>query len=336
MALVQLSADLERFFELTTDVCCVMTFNGVVQASNAAWLTVLGYSRQDIQGASLFDLLHPDERAQIEVALIKHPRSSFAGRCRGKDGTYRLLRWQSLSALEQRKVYAIARPETLDLSRSERLMSLGQIALGVVHDLKNVVVHPLGLHLHRIDRAIDADALDRARVASTAMRDALRDGTEAIDRLLRPQDHQTFVRDVDLDAVAWKAIEIARAYAREHQKVEFDWQPGTPPHIEADAFDLLTAIVNVMFNAVDALAERGGTVTVKTGGSTFLTISDNGPGMTAEVRDRIFEPFFTTKSHGIGLGLSIVQACIVRHGGSIRVITAPGAGTTMRIELPKA
>ena len=332
MALVQLSLDLERFFELTTDVCCVLTFNGIVQASNAAWLSILGYPRQDIQGASLFELLHPDERAQIESALLKQPRSSFAGRCRGKDGTYRLLRWQSLAAGEQRKVYVIARPETLDLSRSERLMSLGQIALGVVHDLKNVVVHPLGLQLHRIDRALESDAVDRARVAAAAMREALRDGTDAIDRLLRPQDHQ-LVREVDLDAIAWKATELARAYARAHA-IEFDWQPGAPAHIQADAFDLLTAFVNVLFNAVDALAERGGTITVKTGGSAWITISDNGPGMTADVRDRVFEPFFTTKPDGVGLGLSIVNACMVRHGASIRMITAPGAGTTVRIELP--
>ena len=333
---MQLSVDLDQFFELMSDVCCVLGWNGTVQASNAAWRDVLGYTRGDIHGSAFGELLHPDDRKAIEVELARHARSTFVARMRCKDGTYRVLRWQSVASLESRKVYAIGRADALTLARSERLMSLGQMALGVVHDLKNVVVHPLGLQLQRMERAIESQSSDRARMAITAMREVLRDGTEAIDRLLRPHERGELVRDVDLDLIAWRAVEIGRAYARSHE-VRFDWQPGAPQRIAVDTFEMLAALVNLIFNAVDAVAARGGAVTVKSGDGdsrVWLTISDNGHGMDDDVRARIFEPFFTTKSDGAGLGLAIVQSCIDRHAGTIRVITAPGAGTTMRIELP--
>jgi len=330
--------DLEKFFELTPDVCCVLGWNGTVQASNAAWLDILGYSRGDIHGTAFIELIHPDERKATEIELARHVRSTFTARTRGKDDRYRVLRWQTAASLEERKVYAIGRAEALPISRSERLMSLGQMALGVVHDLKNVIVHPLALQLQRMERAMEAGSKDRERAAIAAMRDVLRDGVAAIDRLLRPPEQTTLVNDVDVDPIVWRAVEIGRAYARSLTgEVMLDWQPGSPQRIAVDTFDLLAALVNLIFNAIDAVTAQGGTVTVKSGDgakTVWLTISDNGPGIDNDVRARIFEPFFTTKSDGVGLGLSIVQACVDRHAGSIRVITAPSAGTTMRIELP--
>src|SRR5262245_19556027 len=116
----------------------------MVQASNAAWLGVLGYSKADIDGTAFIELLDPDDRKQIEIEQMRHVRSKFVARCRCKDGSYRVLHWQTVAAHEQRRIYAIGRAESHTMSRSQRLMSLGQMALGVVHDLKNVVVHPLG------------------------------------------------------------------------------------------------------------------------------------------------------------------------------------------------
>jgi PAS domain S-box-containing protein len=330
---VQLSSDLESFFEVSSDLCCVLGWNGTIQAANPAWLNVLGYTRTEIQGVAFGELLHADDRKQVDAELARRTRSTFVTRCLCKDGTFRVLRWQTIASSEHRKVYAIGRPTSLTASRSEKLLALGQMALGVVHDLKNVIMHPLGLQLQRVERAVEQESKDRARTAIAGMRDVLRDGLEAIDRLMN-RERAALVR-VDLDPIAWRAIEIGRTYARQRD-IDFDWQPGGPRHIDGDSFDLLAALVNLVFNAVDAIAERG-TVTVKTGDGSqmiWLSISDNGPGMTNDVRDRIFEPFFTTKTDGIGIGLAIVQSCIERHNGSIRVITAPNAGTTMRIELP--
>jgi PAS domain S-box-containing protein len=335
--------ELEQFFALSPDLCCVLGFDGAFVATNPAWSSVLGYAAGELAGRSYIELIHPDDRKQTELELARHTRSTFTNRCVGKDGGYRVLRWHSQASLADRTVYAIGRAEATTMSRTERLQSLGQIALGVVHDLKNVLVHPLGLQLQRAERALEANAGDRAQLAIDAMRDVLRDGLEAIERLLAfsgPKKQATFAPAVDLDAIVWRATEISRAYALSSdalRDVQLDCQTAAKKRIEADTFELLAALVNVMFNGVDAAAERGRKVAIKTGQANrhvWVSVTDDGPGMTPEVRARIFEPFFTTKPDGIGLGLPMVQACVERHGGVIIVDSTPGLGTTLRIELP--
>lgn len=323
-----------RFFELTPDVCCVMSLDGTIQASTSS----------DLVGHCFAALVHPDDREHVETELARPIRSSFRARWRSSDGSYRAVRWLSLVSPPDRRLYVIGRDEPATLSRSERLMSLGQMALGVVHDLKNVLVHPLGLQLQRIERAIEANALDRARLAIDAMRDIVHDGLEAIDRMLqfaRPTDRPLLAR-ADVEGITWRATEIARAYVRsstQGNEIQIAYTPGKPKRILCNSFELLAALVNVIFNAIDAVAERGGRITVRTGSAAkrvWFDVSDDGPGMTPDVRTRLFEPFFTTKPNGSGIGLAMVKACIDRHGGTIAVDSTSDRGTTFRIELPTA
>ena len=329
------------FFELSPDVCCVMAFDGTIQATNSAWLPVLGYGPNDVNQKPFAELVHDEDRPRVEGELVRHQRSAFAARLRGKDGSYRVLRWWS-TATENQRIYAIGRPEPLSLASSQRLLSLGQIALGVVHDLKNVLVHPLGLQLQRIERALEGQASDKAQDAIHSMREVLNDGVEAIDRMLKftqPTREDARAR-VDVENIVWRATEIARAYARSvspNRDIELAYEQGRAKRIDCDAFELLAALVNVMFNAIDAVHDHGNKVTVRTGQAAkrvWMEIIDDGPGMTSEIRDRIFEPFFTTKTDGIGLGLAMVKSCIESHHGTITVDSTVGGGTKFRIELP--
>jgi signal transduction histidine kinase len=253
-----------------------------------------------------------------------------------------MLRWRSTANVDTRTIYAIGRAEPTTITRSERLLSLGQVAVGVVHDLKNVLVHPLSLNLHRIERALDGKTSERARSAIIAMRAALNDGLEAIERMQQfSRPNEPLKRtETDVEGVVWRATEIARAYAQSMvspQQINIKHVRGQPKHVSANAFELLACIVNVLFNAIDAVAERGGSIEVRTGVAdhrVWIEIVDDGPGMSEDIRGRIFEPFFTTKADGIGIGLAMVKSCVDRHEGSIRVISAPGAGTTFRVELP--
>jgi PAS domain S-box-containing protein len=340
---VSLSVDLDKFFELSTDLCCVLAFDGRMLATNAAWFTVLGFEPGDLDGQKYLELVHPEDRARAEVEMTRHARSLFAARLRGKDGGYRVLRWSTIAIMESQRIYAMGRAEPTSLASSERLLSLGQMALGVVHDLKNVLVHPLGLHLQRMERALEAHSTERAKASITAMRDVLNDGIEAIDRMLQFTQPGTGTRaKVDVENIAWRATEIARAYARSlatKHEIELLYDQSKPKRLECDAFALLAALVNVMFNAIDAVAARGGKVSVRTGVSQkrlWIEVVDDGPGMTDDVRARIFEPFFTTKHDGIGIGLAMVKHCIESHNGTIALTSSPGSGTTFRIELPMA
>jgi PAS domain S-box-containing protein len=337
-----LSGDVETFFELSPDLCCMIAFDGTIQAANSTWLSLLGYGAHEIENQPFIELVHEQDRPRVELDVIRHTRSMFAARLRGADGNYRLVRWWTIGLLETKRIYAIGRAELSSMPNAERMLSLGQIALGVVHDLKNVLVHPLSLHLQRVERALEAKSIDRARPAIKAMRDVLEDGVAAIDRMLqftRPGAKGTREK-VDVENIVWRATEIARAYARgvtSQQAINFKYEQGKPKRIECDAFELLASLVNVMFNAIDAVTEHGGNVHVKTGVTqkrVWMEILDDGPGMSSELRQRIFEPFFTTKAGGIGIGLAMVKSCIESHAGTITVDSTPGGGTLFRIELP--
>ena len=96
-------------------------------------------------------------------------------------------------------------------------------------------------------------------------------------------------------------------------------------------------VLNLVRNAWQALRGRG-EIVVKTESdedAVGLCVRDTGCGMAAEVRERLFSPFFTTKETGTGLGLSIVRKIVLAHGGSIEVESAPGAGTTVSVRLPR-
>ena len=114
-------------------------------------------------------------------------------------------------------------------------------------------------------------------------------------------------------------------------------QPGEIPCVARRRRRAAEALTNLIFNAVDALPQ-GGAITLCTraeADAVVLTISDNGTGMSEEVRQRCLEPFFTTKGEsGTGLGLSMVFGIIHRHGGTIDIASEVGKGTTFTLRLP--
>jgi signal transduction histidine kinase len=116
-----------------------------------------------------------------------------------------------------------------------------------------------------------------------------------------------------------------------------DEEPGGPRCVMGRAGEIVSAVVNLVVNAIDAMPE-GGRITLRTGesnGRAFIEVEDDGPGMPPEVQARVFEPFFTTKgAAGTGLGLAMVYACMERHGGSVSLTSTPGKGTKFTLWFP--
>jgi signal transduction histidine kinase len=106
------------------------------------------------------------------------------------------------------------------------------------------------------------------------------------------------------------------------------------------AGELRAAVLNLVQNALDAMAAKGGTLglrTTVTGDAAVLEVSDTGTGMPPDVRERAFEPFFSTKGRGnAGLGLAEVYGITKRHSGRAEIETTPGVGTTVRLVFPLA
>jgi signal transduction histidine kinase len=109
-----------------------------------------------------------------------------------------------------------------------------------------------------------------------------------------------------------------------------------PAHVQADSFQLKHAVLNLVLNAVQA-TPPGGVVSVETGGDPgrlWIEVSDTGEGIEADKLERVFDVFFTMREGGTGLGLPIARRIAAEHGGTLTLASAPGHGTTARLELP--
>jgi len=220
------------------------------------------------------------------------------------------------------------------LVRTEKFRALGQMSAGIAHDLKNLL-NPLLLYTELIRDA----AGNRDEVLSIAERveRILTRGLETVERLRdfsRQSDEDTEAVPTDLNSIVHEAVEISRPRLGNTKLV---LQLGTPPEILVRPADCVTAIINLVFNAVDALGDKG-QITIRTAvsnGGGLVAVSDNGPGMSREVKNRILEPFFTTKGDsGTGLGLPIVYAFTKRHGGRLEIDSEPGHGATFKMWFP--
>lgn len=227
------------------------------------------------------------------------------------------------------------------LARAEKLRALGQMAAGVSHDLMNIL-NPLSLHLQIALRAIDRKRPAEAKEGLVEMQGVLARGVETV-RTLRDysrQEREPKTEVVDLNKLLHEAAAIAKprmAGRGGGALSRFVEELGQPPAVMGRSGEILNALVNLIVNAIDAMP-GGGTITLRSGeseGQGWVSVSDDGPGMPPEVESRAFDPFFTTKGEaGTGLGLAMVHATVQRHGGSVKLVTAPGQGTTFTLSFP--
>jgi signal transduction histidine kinase len=250
---------------------------------------------------------------------------------------------------EQRAIREELRASQDALARSSKLRALGQMAAGVSHDLKNIL-NPLSLHLQLLKRAVARGDTAEANESIGDMDHILRRGVQTIERLrdFSRQSPESRAELVDMNRLAQEAVAIAKPrMASRPCSMSVREELGAPPPVMARSAELVSALVNLVANAIDAVAPaagadagsgREGIITVRTGearGGAWIEVADNGPGMTAEVEHRVFDPFFTTKGDdGTGLGLAMVYACVQRHGGTVALETAPGNGAKFTLWFP--
>ena len=220
------------------------------------------------------------------------------------------------------------------LVRTEKFRALGQMSAGIAHDLKNLL-NPLLLYTDQIHDC--AGNRDEVLEISDRVDRILTRGLETVERLRdfsRQSSEETDAVPVDLNTMAREAIEISKPRL---SGIKLILQLGTPPATSVRPADCVTAIVNLLFNAADAL-EGKGTITMTTGssqGGAWIEVADNGPGIPPDIKHRILEPFFTTKGDsGTGLGLSIVYAFTQRYGGRLDIQSEPTHGARFKIWFP--
>ncbi len=294
----------------------------------------------------------------VLLSARRQPNSFISGECE----FLRQLGEQVALAAHQAQLHLSLQQAYDDLHQSqqaavqqERLRALGQMAAGVAHDINNAL-SPVALYSEWL---LDSEPSlsDRTRKYLGIMSRAIEDVAITIGRLgefYRQREHQLVLEAVDVNETISEVLELTKARWSDMPQQQgiaintaTDLADGLPS-ILGIASEIREALINLIFNAVDAMP-KGGTITVQTllSGSiarpskmgvdqkVVLEVSDTGMGMDEETRRHCLEPFYTTKGErGTGLGLAMVYGMVQRHHADIDIESAIGHGTTMRIAFP--
>lgn len=225
--------------------------------------------------------------------------------------------------------------------QSQKLAGLGQIAAGIVHELNNpltsIVAYSDYLQKKAIRNRADSSDIERLRRITEAA-ERIRSFTHDLVAYARPSNEAS--APVAINSIIDRALVFCEHVLGSAEiEVERRFAPGTA-QVSGTAGQLTQVFVNLVTNACHAMAERGGRLTLTTEpvatGWVRIHITDTGHGIPEEHLPRLFDPFFTTKAdgRGTGLGLAIVHDIVMAHGGTIRVESELGAGTSFILELP--
>lgn len=245
--------------------------------------------------------------------------------------------------LERARADERARRQSAELAHVARLATMGEMASGLAHELNQplcAIVNYTEACLQLLDGKSAPPELRQA-IAEVA-KQSERAG-EVIRRL------REFVRrreprrvDVEVNAAVREVLGLMSTELRQHEvKVKLHLGQRLPP-VLADPIQIQQVLVNLVRNAVDAMAETGRERrslrirTCRRGSFLELRVQDAGRGISAEAGERVFDSFFTTKPHGLGMGLSISRTIIELHEGRIWATPNPSVGVTFHITLPLA
>jgi signal transduction histidine kinase/CheY-like chemotaxis protein len=281
------------------------------------------------------------------VSVLAAPLRGAAGELLGYVGTVKDVTERKQGDEERRRLER-------KLQEAQKLESLGVLAGGVAHDFNNLLTAIIGyVSLARQQAPGDAAAGD---LLDWAVESAQR-AAELCRQMLAYSGRGRFVVGrLDLSRAVRDLGALLKTSVSRKAVLAFDLADDLP-RVLADASQMRQVLLNLVLNASEALGEREGVVTVRTGRAwcdrvylrhttldddlpegeyVFVEVADTGCGMDAEMRRRVFEPFFTTKFTGRGLGLAAVLGIVRGHHGAIHLTSAPGLGTTVRVLFPPA
>ncbi|WP_224981546.1 ATP-binding protein [Geomonas agri] len=238
------------------------------------------------------------------------------------------------------------------LLHAQKLESLGVLAGGIAHDFNNILMAIMGnaeLALMRINK--ESPAIGNLRSIEQA---SARAADLAAQMLAYSGKGKFIIESLDLNRLLQEMLHMLEVSISKKAQLSFNLARSLP-HIEGDATQIRQVVMNLVINASEALGERNGTISVKTGSMecdssylknvwqneelaegqyVYLEIADTGCGMDKETLTRMFDPFFTTKFTGRGLGMAAVLGIIRGHNGALVVESEPGVGTTIKILIP--
>jgi two-component system sensor histidine kinase HydH len=222
------------------------------------------------------------------------------------------------------------------LRRKEKLAALGEMSAGLAHEIRN----PLGIissSIQLLGKKTEFASPAGRELLEIVQEETVRLNGLVTDFLLFGRPDRPQLRECDLAQVVKRAVEHVRGLAG-HESAAIDLiLPETPVRALVDPDMLRQVLLNLLFNAIDAVAGKGQIEVGLNGNSAGVSIEvhNTGPPIPAELHPRIFDPFFTTKDWGTGLGLANAYKIVESHGGDLTVSSFPGHGTTFTIFVPR-
>ena len=297
--------------------------------------------------ANIFFDLHQQRR---EIVRQSHALADAAGRL---EVQVRERTAELEDALERLRAETAERERAeASLRQSQKMEAVGQLTGGIAHDFNNMLTGIIG-SLDLMRRRIAADRLDDLDRYMDAATTSAERAASLTQRLLAFSRRQSLdPQPLEINALIRAMVPLIERALPEQIELVLTLSEDLPTAL-ADANQLENAVLNLALNARDAMPD-GGKLTVETSLAGFdpaattptsglpagrfvaVSVADTGTGIAPDVLEKVFDPFFTTKpqGQGTGLGLSMVYGFAQQSGGSVRIQTAPGLGTTVSLDLP--
>jgi hypothetical protein len=228
----------------------------------------------------------------------------------------------------------IERLHRTQMSRAEHLATLGELATGLAHEIRNPLAGIAGV-IEIVGRDLPATSPARAVVKDVRL-EITRISRTLTELLETARPRRPEVRRSNLNTTVEHAVMLARQQVLSRPiKIELQKAPDLP-EVEHDSDQIYQVLLNLLLNAVQAI-ERTGTVTVEISSRddyASVIVSDSGRGISPQNLPNIFRPFYTTKGDGTGLGLSLAHRIVEDHHGRIEVSSVVGKGSTFTVLLP--
>jgi len=228
----------------------------------------------------------------------------------------------------------IERLHRTQISRAEHLATLGELATGLAHEIRNPLAGIAGV-IEIVGRDLPATSPARAVVKDVRL-EITRISRTLTDLLETARPRRPEIRRSNLNTTVEHAVMLARQQVLSKPiKIELQKQPDLP-EVEHDSDQIHQVLLNLLLNGVQAM-EGAGTVRVEIGsreGYASVVVSDTGRGISAQNLPNIFRPFYTTKGNGTGLGLSLARRIVEDHHGRIEVNSVVGSGSKFIVLLP--
>ncbi|MCC5875858.1 MAG: PAS domain-containing protein [Candidatus Sumerlaeia bacterium] len=335
---------------------------------------LLGREAQSFQPKlpDLYKHLHEEDREEvrsaIDAALAGQRKFNWTARSLDPAGKIRWLTCQGEATFEGRQLIHLVgivqdvtgemekeiAQKTMDdrMQQASRFESLSVLAGGIAHDFNNLLAGILGY----VDLALgELSPVAPGREYVTMIEKSTLRAAELTRQMLAYSGRGHFIiESINLTTLVEEMSHLLQTVITRKAVLRLDFHREIP-HIEADKTQIRQIIMNLIINASEAIGERSGIITLRTGAIqvsreylqetwldfhnpdgvyTFFEVSDTGCGMNDETVKHIFDPFFTTKDNGHGLGLAAVLGIIRGHNGFIKVYSEPGRGTTFKVGFP--